>query len=248
MASKENIAPIRTDDGAINSIFSVGADKKVRFSMGNLQYNLAQKKFYFAEHQLDYYGKYSKNKEWIDIYGYGASGYNGCMPEKVGEAVSYYPNQHIEGTNYDWGVFNPVVNGGNKAGLWRTLSFREWYYLLADRPKANKLRTIVEIKGNKALLLLPDDFKPKQVSFPIATNRIAIIDRKAKNDFTLSQLAELEAAGAVLLPGTGFYWTSAQWNDQMALSLELSDWYTLNAFSGSTKSRGGSVRLVQDII
>ena len=39
----------------------------------------------------------------------------------------------IAGTNYDWGVNNAISNGGNEAGLWRTLTIEEWKYLMESR-------------------------------------------------------------------------------------------------------------------
>ncbi|MBQ2488287.1 MAG: hypothetical protein II525_00540 [Bacteroidales bacterium] len=33
----------------------------------------------------------------------------------------------------DWAYHNAIINGGNKAHLWRTLTRDEWYYLIYQR-------------------------------------------------------------------------------------------------------------------
>ena len=45
----------------------------------------------------------------------------------------------IAGTNYDWGVYNKISNGGNQAGMWRTLTSSEWNHLISGRAQANRL-------------------------------------------------------------------------------------------------------------
>ena len=42
-----------TNDGAINSLFSVSDDLQVRFSRGNLQYQASTNTWRFAENQYD---------------------------------------------------------------------------------------------------------------------------------------------------------------------------------------------------
>ncbi len=43
-------------EGALNGVFSVSADKKVRFAKGNLQYTQSTQTWSFAEHQYDIIG------------------------------------------------------------------------------------------------------------------------------------------------------------------------------------------------
>ncbi|MBR7035054.1 MAG: hypothetical protein IKI25_04755, partial [Bacteroidales bacterium] len=75
------------DNGAIKAAFSVSADKKVYFSQGNLQYQASTGTWRFAEHQYDIIGDgddnaniSSTNSGWIDLFGWGTSGYNGKNP------------------------------------------------------------------------------------------------------------------------------------------------------------------------
>ncbi len=53
----------------------------------------------------------------------------------------------------DWGIYNPIVNGGNQAGLWRTLTGTEWGYVLGRRwtPYA-----IAIVNGVWGVVVLPD--------------------------------------------------------------------------------------------
>ena len=48
----------------------------------------------------------------------------------------------ISASNFDYGVYCPIENGGNESGFWRTLTIDEWLYLLNKRTNASSLRTI----------------------------------------------------------------------------------------------------------
>ena len=109
----------QTPQGAIHGLFSISADKQVYFSQGNLVKN-TDGTWSFAEHQYDD----------GDLFTWASSGYDG--PE-IGTHNIAYGDWDGEGStyaNYDWGVYNPITNGGNIPGLWRTLTRDEWDYLL----------------------------------------------------------------------------------------------------------------------
>ncbi len=109
----------QTPQGAIHGLFSISADKQVYFSQGNLVKN-TDGTWSFAEHQYDD----------GDLFTWASSGYDG--PE-IGTHNIAYGDWDGEGStyaNYDWGVYNPIANGGNTPGLWRTLTRGEWDYLL----------------------------------------------------------------------------------------------------------------------
>ena len=100
--------------------FSVSSTKKVIFSPGNLQYDRMSRTWSFAENQYDIVGAgnaniSSSNTGWIDLFGFGTSGYGESHPYNSGEYDSY-PNSYsigqISGTNYDWGYYNKISNGG----------------------------------------------------------------------------------------------------------------------------------------
>lgn len=91
--------PTTTPKGAIAGVFRVSDSRFVWFSQGNLQYNAAQGThrvlgdstiqgtWRFAEHQSDYVGAdnalaSSYSTEWIDLFGWGTSGWNGAVDVK----------------------------------------------------------------------------------------------------------------------------------------------------------------------
>lgn len=119
-------------DGVLPGAFSVSATKKVNFSQGNLQYQASTKTWRFAENQYDMIGAANSNisstyNGWIDLFGWGTSGYNNKYPYMTSTTNADYGdgNNDIAGTNYDWGVYNAISNGGNAKGLWRTLTTAE---------------------------------------------------------------------------------------------------------------------------
>ncbi len=190
--------------GALPRLFSVSAKKKVRFSMGNLQFNPKKYEFRFALHQYDRIGddntKIAPNYNgWIDLFGYGSSGYMGVEPTTTTGSQSTgdpYPHDDIANTKYDWGVYNPISNGGNKEGSWRTLTIDEWIYLFKTRPNAAKLKAYASVNGIEGVILLPDDYYEHHVRMSINFSWYFFSD----NTFDLTQWATLEAAGAVFLP------------------------------------------------
>lgn len=147
--------------------FTVSAGgKKVRFSPGILQYQASTTTWRFAEHQYDYVGEDNKNISstyagWIDLFGWGASGYNNTTNDPY--AMNYQPWSHSTNTvnetynkygygpstnmtdrdlvgtsaNYDWGVYNAINNptrdATDPAGTWRLLTSAEWNYLFTTR-------------------------------------------------------------------------------------------------------------------
>ena len=134
-------------EGALSGVFTINKKgDKICFSQGALQFNPAKYEFRFAKNQ---YEAIVKDNEmiapglngWIDLFGWGTSGYMGCQPTEFSEKSSEYgpSSGDVAGTNYDWGLYNPITNGGNKEGVWRTPTSSEWAYLQTDRPNANIL-------------------------------------------------------------------------------------------------------------
>ena len=121
-----------TPEKQLNGIFSVGKYSKVYFSQGNLQYRATTDTWRFAENQWDYIGEGNKNISykydgWIDLFGYGTSGYDyKYKPYTLKISDNDGLDEDITGTNYDWGVYNAISNGGKEAGISRVLSKREW--------------------------------------------------------------------------------------------------------------------------
>ena len=126
-------------DHTVGFLFSIGNNKKVIISQGNLQYQASTGTWRFAEHQYDYIGAAVGNttaanrntqSDWIDLFGWGTSGWsNGntsYMPYENNTTSSTYQTQSFIGNaaNADWGWNNSITNGGNIINKWRTLTAR----------------------------------------------------------------------------------------------------------------------------
>ena len=157
---------------ATPGLFSVAANKKVIISQGNLQYQASTGTWKFATEQYTGIGNAPGNNvfddtratqiAWIDLFGWGTSGYNGSAygisnyqpysyagntPSSVygygygpntrsGNNYIYEYNLTGEYANCDWGVYNAIYNGGNESNRWRTLTGGtggEWAYLMSTR-------------------------------------------------------------------------------------------------------------------
>ena len=173
---------VAVENGAIKAAFSVSDSKQVYFSQGNLQYQASTGTWRFAEHQYDIIGNdnaniSSTNSGWIDLFGWGTSGWNSganaYQPYSTSTTYKdYYPggsySNNLTGTyaNADWGVYNAISNGGNQAGQWRTLSADEWYYLFNGRPHADRLYSQGRVDGLSGLIVLPDNWTtPSSIQF-----------------------------------------------------------------------------------
>jgi len=185
-------------DGALSGIFSVSDSTSVYFSKGNLQYQASTQVWRFAGNQYDYIGNSNANISstytgWIDLFGFGTSGYQGVNPYEHSTSTAPYLKTNITNTEYDWGIHNAISNGGNIKGMWYTLSNNEWQYLLQQRTNANQKAITATVNGVKGYILLPDvwnsqqNITPTQSSFTI-------------NQYSIDQWETLEEAGAVFLP------------------------------------------------
>ena len=261
-------------EGALASVFSISETQKVRFAKGNLQYQPSTKLWRFAENQYDCIGYSNEHiasstyTGWLDLFGWGTSGWSGGV-------ASYWPTStstndyeyYIAGSVFndmtgpyakaDWGVYNAISNGGNQAGLWRTLTYPEWDYLFYKRPNASNLWDRATINGTPGLMLLPDDWvKPEGITIKDTDGRFEF----NTNSYDLEQWKLLEDAGAVFLPcggvrhGTtvqgvgqsGQYWSATPLDDSSCRRLGFYQNYN-GANSYSVRHLGQSVRLAQDV-
>jgi hypothetical protein len=128
---------LRTEptEGGLPMRFTVSEGSTVFFSQGNLRYQASTSEWAFAPSQTSRVGEGNSSiafdySGWIDLFGWGTSGYNEIMPYTSNMNYTQYALvENIAGTNYDWGVYNKISNGGNQPGLWRTLTADEWLYL-----------------------------------------------------------------------------------------------------------------------
>lgn len=261
-----NIQAINPDDcpeepstlpkGALPGVFSVGENKTVYFSQGNLQYVGT---WQFAENQWDYFGE-SQYDDHRDLFGWGT----GDNPNEISKEDAIYA------TFIDWGA-NAIINGGNEANLWRTLTKDEWVYLFFGRENAATLFGLGSVNGVNGTILLPDNWVlPTGASFTASTAQ-GLADRGTSyynsngnnfshNTFTAEQWSVMESAGAVFLPaaggryGTGMRGVGSGVSYCSATPYDTSYAYGLYFNSDrlippnlDNRSYGRSVRLVQDV-
>jgi len=272
--------PVRTEmtdpfdaNGASKALFSVAANKQVRLSRGNLQYQASTDTWRFAERQYEVMGMANNsvspsNEGWIDCFCWGTSGWesgaNAYQPWSISvDDADYQPGGSWQNgltgdyANADWGVYNAISNGGNQAGMWRTLTNVEWAYLFGGGSRANKWGRATIDGCYKGLILLPDEWTaPDGISFTPARNGFNT------NAYTMEQWERLEAAGAIFLPAAGFrqytffnyenqygvYWSVSPYGAEhpdCALCLLFND-NMLYPSDGEGRRNGLSVRLVQD--
>ena len=284
----DNAIPI----GAINGLFTINSDgDQVYFSRGNLQYQASTNTWRFAENQWDYVGTQNPSigepggdiagsdnalisstyNGWIDLFGWGTSGYNhgaDCyQPWSTSLTNSdyhaygqYIYNLYDQTGQADWG-YNSISNGGNQEGQWRTLtghSWGEWYYVCNKRNTSSDIRYAkAQVAGVNGVILLPDDWSTSTYSLSNANTYEASF---SSNVISASQWATLENAGAVFLPAAGIrsgasvlsvgldgnYWTASVFafggSDYGAYCVDFHS--PLGSDRGTSRDSGLSVRLV----
>ena len=271
----------------VNRPFSVSSSSKVYFSPGNLQWSAkngdstatthavagggtAAGTWRFAPNQWDTIGANNKNisstySGWIDLFGWGTSGYNNKYPYMTSTTTSDYGNgnNNISGTNYDWGVYNAIYNPKTQTtdapGTWRTLTKDEWVYLMNTRSTSSGVRYAkANVMGTNGVIIVPDNWSTSVYTLN-STNTTSA--NYTTNIINSNDWGKMENAGCVFLPaagsrngttvgGTVTY--GAYWLYEGELSDESSAhlyWFSeTSADDGSSRrSAGHSVRLVRDV-
>ena len=258
--------------GAINGLFTINAEgDQVYFSQGNLQYRASTDTWKFAENQWDCVGYANGNissthSGWIDLFGWGTSGYNhgaNCyQPWSTSQTNSdYYAygsytyNLYDQTGQADWG-YNPISNGGNTVNQWRTLTQPEWNYVFNTRTTISGIRYAkVNVNNVNGVILLPDDWSSSTYSLSNTNSSGASF---SSNTITATQWATLESAGAVFLPAAGYrfqpsvfevgyygyYWSASYKNSYYAYCVYFYDSY-LGTDDRADHYFGQSVRLVR---
>ena len=277
--------------GTLPGVFSIGPNKQVKFSSGNLQYQATTSTWRFAEKQYDIIGAANANASanyggWIDLFGWATSGWN-CgntyyMPYEQGWVDNYSIGMGYgplpvgttsltgEYANCDWGVYNAISNGGNQAGMWRTMSQEEWEYLINGRANAASKRGIACIEGQNGLVVLPDNWVlPEGCTFNAGMSAgDGMQYYSAKNYYSAEQWVKMEENGALFLPAAGGrnnlengdityigevgrYWTVTPCNTQYFTECAYAFYFDSSMNStdeiDSPRDYGRSVRLVKDV-
>ena len=268
---------------SISYTFSVSANDSVLFSPGNLQWSAtnggnsatthtvagggtAEGTWRFAPNQWDTIGANNKNisstySKWIDLFGWGTSGYNNKYPYMTSTTNSAYGNgnNNISGTNYDWGVYNAIYNPKTQTtdapGTWRTLTKDEWDYLIFTRTTSSGIRYAkATVNGVKGLILVPDSWSTSTYNLNSTNTQDAAY---TTNVITSTQWTSLENAGCVFLPAAGSrngtsggnvgsfgcYWSANKFGIELANTWCFDSEYV--TYDASYRYLGLSVRLVR---
>ena len=208
-------------DGVLPGEFSVSATKKVHFSKGNLQAEIASyssnvataSAWKLADNQYTYIGNAPGNNSfavdtWVDLFSWvGASASNDTyglitFSDDSSDSQAYLGNVAGESLKTDWGTA-----AASSIGLgWHTLTRDEWLYLFGmdtnNTDKTGHARyckyfraTVNDVKG---IVLLPDDISgisdiPDEASRGTASTY-------GGNTYTTEQWSALQSAGCVFLP------------------------------------------------
>lgn len=245
-------------------VFSVGENKKVVFSKGNLQYQPSTNTWRFAENQYDVITQENSNitnntyTGWIDLFGWGT----GSQPTKTSKEYADYASFN------DWGG-NNIDNYSSKT--WRTLTITEWEYLLYERKQANMLHGLAKVNDINGLILIPDKYWTTVDSLtnglifngvrfkPGFYDKLSKKFQQTSQTYSLDEWNKLEEIGAIFLPSGGYrigvnvfylenygaYWTRDAYRHNSAKFLYF---YTdKTGFGNNLKINGFSVRLVSDL-
>lgn len=253
-------------EGAINGLFTINENgDQVYFSKGNLQYQASTNTWRFAENQWDYVGNSTRGtvtengvkcdntlisstySGWIDLFGWGTSGWNNGNVYYMPFDYQYIDHHEIgfgygptDETNYtfdltgayanaDWGVYNHINNGGNDIDTWRTLTAVEWRYVFNYRTTPSNIRyakaMVVDVSG---VILLPDNWNSSIYSFAdINEGNVPF----TTNEISLSEWETMQACGAVFIPTAGRRTTGA--------SVEVGDIEAIYCWSSSSYGQAG---------
>ena len=252
-------------EGALPGKFTISGGKVINFSQGNLEYCAATDTWRFAPRQYGVVGangngniahptiegEKSDNLQvsatydgWIDLFGWGTSGWNSgaasyqpwaistdgesYVPTQIKEANPRPDNYDLVGdyANGDWGVYNKISNGGNEEGVWWTLTRDDWRYITEDRPDAEKKIGKATIVGARGMVLLPDNWvAPAETTWESGWGQ----DWET-NSYSYAEWKPLEDAGAVFLPCAGQ--RSASWGTEVTDINSCGYYWTSQSYLG----------------
>ena len=185
-----------------NAYFSVGNNKYVQFSTGNLQYEVGTNTWSFAEEQYKVIGgeaytgsnntNYGMNEPGytgkLDLFGWSSDGKFGVNPSNTDAHYGYAGSDFV-----DWGELV------NETG-WYTLNKEEMRHILNRTKDGKKLWALATINDLVGLILLPDNW---DTNISLVYGYVPTQFVYTENQLTIEQWEELETAGAVFLPAGG---------------------------------------------
>lgn len=149
----------------------------------------------------------------------------------------------------DWGYYKTI--SGDNPQTWFTLSAAEWYYLLHDRvngqgeslfgkAKITGINDMVATYSGSAqdvaygFILLPDDWTDEDIPSGLSFTPNSSSDTTTHNEYSVSEWARMEAAGAVFLPAAGY---GERWGAH-SVGSEVMDAYEAGQYWSSTMRSG----------
>lgn len=200
--------------------------KKVVFAPGNLQYCASRDEWRFAEHQYDMVG-YDNDKisqtysGYIDLFGWGTSGYNSCMPyltttddyQYGSDAGFHFSSEYAR---YDWGIYNSsrIKNNPDPSYQWQVLNNSDWKIIF----NYNR-HTLATVCGVPGVLIFP-------AGFEVDENEISYDDYLHK---VVKDEKYLTDNGLVFLPAAGY-------REGTTCARETTGWYHTASDSGGTST------------
>lgn len=249
-------------DNCLPGLFSVGDNKQVYFSTGNLQYNLKDGTWCLSSQQshlgMDFgfksigenYIVWMEEHDWTDCFPWGSWLEGGSPYLAPKKEVDYLPPVDADGNPSSACAFGAE---------WTTLTADEWAYLLDQRPDALQKRGGAFVDGNQGWVLLPDYWVMPEGVAPLVTQFDVKYNEDVPNNYTAEEWSKMEAAGAVFLPelgyifstytsDTGIYYQVLTFNvdDNIGFYIDLdfrSNQYSINKLSNCIDAY--PVRLVQ---
>ena len=188
-----------------NSYFSVGNNKYVQFSTGNLQYEVGTNTWSFASKQYEVIGgaAYDPANPTNTNYGMNEPGYTGKL-DLFGWSSDGKFGVNPSNTDADYGTdgVNEFVDWGelvNETG-WSTLTQNEMNYILNRKKDGKKLWALATVNDLVGLILLPDNW---DTNINLVYGYIPEKFVYTKNLLSIAEWQTLEEAGAVFLPAGG---------------------------------------------
>ena len=196
----ENIdATLVTPSVVEQSYFSVGNNKYVQFSTGNLQYEVGTNTWSFASEQYEVIGGAAYDGTNNTNFGMNVPGYTGKLDLFAWSADGKFG---VNPSNKDADYQEAFVDWGtlvNESG-WCTLTQAEMRHILDRKKDGKKLWALATVNGLNGLILLPDNWN---TSLSLVYGYVPTQFVYTENQLTDAQWEALEAEGAVFLPAGG---------------------------------------------
>ncbi len=230
LIKNNTITPVTLGDGklyfALPGEFSVGADKKVRFSPGNLYWTGSA--FEFEKDQFSYPTAWD-TKHVAHFY----------WTKTAGKAYQ----QPYEDSGADGKDVLFTNNSDFSVKGWRTLTMDEWKYLIIER---KKYKYPVTVDGKVGLVIAPDLFSESIESSYTADEWK---DAEKNNGLVFLPKAGTRNDSNINSQEAGHYWCSTT-----SAGPQVADYFTItddfddeNFMDAGERGTGRSIRLVRDV-